>query len=452
MIQAANIKNVEPKASPKANGKNSSAADFDSKLEGEDFANELESSLAAEEETNPKVKPVQVSADQVMEFPSKLIKLPDSGPDAVNPKVFDPAMTLGVDSIVGPKTTEVPVELSNEQILKLAQGEGNAAINAEVEAELTQAMLKTSQVQGSPKINAEVEAELTQAMLKTPQVHGNSKINAEVELELTQAMLKTPQVQTGRTPAIDLAKGEVDPQLMNMEDFVAQKNLAVKKSLNNTSAYGIQNKAKTINAGSDTGLTSTQTISELGAETDKGSSMNSQQFILNAQADMGTNAKVNEAQAAVKTFNMSNIKSEDSNQIMNQITNYISQAKAAKEPTVNMRVNHEELGMIDITVNKSAGNDAIAINIATHSTDGKNFFQTNSKELLSHLSTSGLNVSDMKVETPSQTAKNDFDFGSQSGRGGSGQEKQFGSEQNQKRHDSDRRQSLWDILQDKEAA
>ena len=403
MIQAANIKNIEPKASTKATGKNASATDLESKLEGEDFANELESSLAADE-TNPKVQPVQVSAEQVMESPSKLIKLPESGPDAVNPKVFDPAMTRGVDSIIGPQTTEVPVELSNEQILKLAQGQGDPTINAEVEA------------------------------------------------ELTQAMLKTPQVQTGRAPAIDLAKGEVDPQLMNMEDFVAQKNLAVKKSLNNTSAYGMPNKAQAGKAGSDTGLTSTQTINELGADTGAGSSMNSQQFILNAQADMGANAKVNEAHATVKTFNMSNIKSEDSNQIMTQITDYISQAKAAKEPTVNMRVNHQELGMIDITVHKSAAHDAIAINIATHSLDGKNFFQANSKELLSHLTSSGLNVSDMKVETPSQTAKSDFDFGSQSGRGGSGQEKQFGSEQNQRRHESDRRQSLWDLLQDKEAA
>jgi hypothetical protein len=38
---------------------------------------------------------------------------------------------------------------------------------------------------------------------------------------------------------------------------------------------------------------------------------------------------------------------------MDQISNYIVQAKAAKEPTVTMRVNHDELGMIDITVNKS---------------------------------------------------------------------------------------------------
>ena len=404
MIQAATIKHIEPKAFPKAEGKSASAADPESKLEGEDFANELEASLAVDkEESNLKVKPVEISAEQLMESPSKLIKLLESGPDAVNPKVFDPAMTRGVDSIIGPQTTDAPVELTNDQVLKLAQG------------------------------------------------NGSPEINAEVETELTQAMLKTPQVQTGRAPAIDLGKGEVDPQLVNMEDFVAQKNLAVKKTLNNTSAYGMPNKAQAAKAGTDTGLTSTQTINELGTESGANGSMNSQQFILNAQADMGANAQVNEAIAPIKTFNMSNIKSDDSNQIMTQITDYIVQAKAAKEPTVNMRVNHQELGMIDITVHKAAAQDAIAINIATHSTDGKNFFQANSKDLFSHLASSGLNVSDLKVETPSQTAKSDFDFGSQSGRGGS-QEKQFGSEQNQRRHESERRQSLWDLLNDKEAA
>jgi hypothetical protein len=409
MIQSAHIKNIEPKASPKAKVKaegevKSKASGVENKDEGEDFASELKASLSTEE-VELKVKPVEVSQEQMLGTPSATKKTPES--DSVSPKVFDSALILGVDKIIQPETTEVPVELTNEQVLKLAQGEAN------------------------PEINAEVEA------------------------EISQALMKTPQVQSTRAPALDLAQTEIDPQLINMDDFVAQKNLAVKKSMNNASAYGMPNKAAAGKAGADTGLTSTQTINELGsAESGAGgSSMNSQQFILNAQADLSTNAKVNEVQAPIKTFNMSDIKTDNPNQIMTQITDYIVQAKAAKEPTVNMRVNHDQLGMIDITVNKlAAGQDSIAINIATHSVDGKNFFQANSKDLFSHLTSSGLNVSDLKVETPSQTAKNDFDFGSQSGRGGAGQEKQFSSEQNQRRHESDRRQDLWNILKEQEAA
>ncbi len=429
MIQAATTKPIEQKASVKAKGKTAEDAeveDPETMVEGEDFANELMASLSAEE-TTLKVKPVKVSPDQLI--------APELEADAVGPKVFDPALTKDVDNIIQPQTTEAgtPVPLTDEQILKLAQGQADPAISAEVKGELSQAMLKTPQIQ---------------------MVQADPAISAEVKGELSQAMLKTPQIQTGRAPAVDMAKAEIDPQLVNMEDFVAQKNLAVKKSLNNASPYGMTNKAAG-KAGTDTGLNSTQTVNELSSKesSTSGSSMNSQQFILNAQADLGANAKVNEA-AATKTFNMSNIKSENPNQIMTQISDYIVQAKAAKEPTVNMRVNHDELGIIDITVNKlgTAGQDAIAITIATHSVDGKNFFQTNSKDLFSHLTNTGLNVSDLKVEMPNQTAKNDFDFGSQSGRSGAGQERQFGSEQNQKRHDSDRRQDLWKLFQDKEAA
>ena len=429
MIQAATTKPIEQKASVKAKGKTAEDAeveDPETMVEGEDFANELMASLSAEE-TTLKVKPVKVSPDQLI--------APELEADAVGPKVFDPALTKDVDNIIQPQTTEAgtPVPLTDEQILKLAQGQADPAISAEVKGELSQAMLKTPQIQ------------MGQA---------DPAISAEVKGELSQAMLKTPQIQTGRAPAVDMAKAEIDPQLVNMEDFVAQKNLAVKKSLNNASPYGMTNKAAG-KAGTDTGLNSTQTVNELSSKesSTSGSSMNSQQFILNAQADLGANAKVNEA-AATKTFNMSNIKSENPNQIMTQISDYIVQANAAKEPIVNMRVNHDELGIIDITVNKlgTAGQDAIAITIATHSVDGKNFFQTNSKDLFSHLTNTGLNVSDLKVEMPNQTAKNDFDFGSQSGRSGAGQERQFGSEQNQKRHDSDRRQDLWKLFQDKEAA
>lgn len=405
MIDSVNIRNIEPKAEVKPKGKaadKEETLDPESMLEGADFANELAAAASLSGgEADPKVMPVEVSPELMMESPSKILNLKEGAqPDAVNPKVFDPALTQGVDNIIQPKTTVIPAEMMPAELMKGTE---------------------------------------------------------QIDPEILQAMLKAPQVQTGRAPALDLAKAEMDPQLLNLDDFVAQKNMAVKKSLNNASAYGLPHKGQAGKAGVEMGLNSTQTINELGAsESGLGSgstAMNSQQFILNSQIDLGSNAQANEVQAPVKTFNMSNIKTDNPNQIMTQITDYIVQAKAAKEPTVNMRVNHDELGMIDITVQKaSLTNDAIAINIGTHSVDGKNFFQANSKDLFSHLTNSGINVSDLKVETPSQTAKNDFDFGSQSGRGGFGQDKQFGSEQNQKRHESDRRQELWNLLKDKEAA
>lgn len=410
MIQAPLPKPVEtPKAQPKearssevesnkktvkANQSKEAKNSTESKesSDTEEFAAELETSLSKNE---AKVQPVKVTAEQALELPSTLVQ--PTSVETASPKVFDPELTKGVQNLIGPKTTEAAVPLTDAQVLELA--------NAKVE----------------------VQAE------------------AEVEGEIAQVMLKTPKV-TGRSPAIDFAKTEIDPQLLNNEDFLAQKNLVAKKTL--PDAYGMkmipQQQQK---AALEAGLNPTQVVTEVA----DASAMNSQQFILN----LGTEnqpLQTNEAQAPAKVFDMSNVKTSNPTEIMNQISDYVVQAKTAKEPTVNMRVNHDQLGMIDITVSKSGVNhEAIAVNIGTHSVDGRNFFQQNSKDLFAHLTTAGLNVADLKIETPNQTAKNDFDFGSQSGRNQHGSDKQFGSEQNQRRHEQDRRQDLWKLL-NKEAA
>lgn len=408
MIQAPQSKPIETKAqrADVSNKAGKAAKDLKGSEEAQGFANELEASLAETAE----VKPVEVSAEQMLEMPSSLIN-PNGTVESTSPKIFDPAMTKGVEKLNHPINSEVAPEVQklDADVLKLVQ-----ASNVEVP----------------------VEAELQEAM--------------EVKGEIAKAMLKTPQVAegkaTGRAPAIDFAKSEVDPQLMNMEDFVAQKNLATKKAAPN--AYGMKTvPAQHQKVALESGLKQSQVVKDTAALEGNGSPVNSQQFILNMMNEQKGAPQLNETQAAPKVFDMNQVKTSNPDQIINQITDYVVQAKAAKEPTVNMRVNHEELGMIDITVSKSGANhEAIAINIGTHSLDGKNFFQQNSKDLFSHLTTAGLNVADLKVETPTQTAKNDFDFGSQSGRNQSGAEKQFGSEQNQRRHESERRQDLWKLL------
>jgi len=366
------------------------------KSEREEFKSELK---AVTESDEPKVKAVKVSADKELRSPSSLIneEAQSANPDSVSPKVFDPAMTKDVQHLIGPETTEaqMPVELSEEMILKLAEGE--QVTDADLVAEL-----------------------------KT-QLEGKS----------------------GRSPAIDFAEAEVDPELLKMEDFVAQKNI-VNKKIVTQNAYGMNPQANKI--AMENGLKNTEVVKDLAALKDQGSqTMNSQQFILNMQAEQKPGS-VNEVAAPMKTFDMSQIKTDNPDKIMTQITDYIVQAKAAKEPTVSMRMNHDQLGMIDITVAKSGAmnSEAVAINIGAHTMDGKNFFQQNSKDLFAHLANAGINVSDMKVEVPSQTAKNDFDMNGQNQKG-SPQDRQFGSESNQRRHDSQRREDLWKLL-NKEAA
>lgn len=373
--------------------------------EQEEFSSELESKLkgAEAEAKQVEVQPVKVSVEQTLELPSTMVQ-----PGAVEtaaPKVFDQELTKDVEQLIQPKTTEAVPALTDAEVIQLANTEGVEAV------------------------------QLPEMAVK------------EMKGEFPQSMLKAAP---SRQPAIEFAKSEVDPQLLNNEDFVAQKNLASKKAVSNP--YGMKAApAQQQKIALEAGLKETQIVKETSLPAAENSSVNSQQFILGLQTEKPS--QVAETQGSAKVFDMNTIKNSSPTEIMNQITDYVVQAKAAKEPTVNMRVNHEELGMIDITVSKSGLNqEAIAVQIGTHTVDGKNFFQQNSKDLFSHLTTAGLNVSDLKVETPNQTAKNDFDFGSQSGRNSQqGTEKQFGSEQNQRRHESERRQDLWKLL-NKEAA
>lgn len=364
-------------------------------VEGKEFANELAANLS----DGIEVKAVEINAEQLLQQPSSLINnFPQSNLEAISPKVFDPSLTKGVENLINPQTKlEAPVEMfiSNEEVLDLAKGEA--------------------------------KGEFSQAMLKTPQVN-----------------------QIGRSPAIEFGKNDVDPQLMNMEDFVVQKNMVNKKSLP-VNGYGMKN--ETSGSGFENGLKPVEVVNDISKlEGTTSDSVNSRQFLLDMLKEQ-TQPNVSDLRHTDKVFNMSNIKSDNPNQIMTQITDYIVQAKAAKEPTVSMRVNHDELGMLDITVRKGQGigQDTISISIGAHSTDGKSFFQQNSKDLFSHLNQAGISISDFKVETPSTTARNEFDM-SQQGRQGANGERNFGSEQNQRRHDQDRRQELWDVLKDKEAA
>jgi hypothetical protein len=305
---------------------------------------------------------------------------PAGAGETATPKVFDPALTKDVEQLIRPTTASVT-------------GEPAAELPGELSAELARA-----------------------------------------------AKTAAP----GHTPAIEFAKSEIDPQLLSNEEFVAQKNLAVKKQVPN--AYGIK-PVPAPKAALEAGLAPTQVVKDTAALE---APVNSQQFILGLQAEKSL--PVNDAAAPAKVLDFGAVKSGNASELVAQITDYVVQARAAKEPTVNLRMNHEELGLIDISVTKAGlAADAVAINIGAHSADGKAFFQQNSKDLFSHLASAGVSVADLKVETPSSTAKNDFDLGSQSGRNSPGAERQFGSEQNQRRHESARRQELWDLL-NKDAA
>ncbi len=278
----------------------------------------------------------------------------------------------------------------------------------------------------------------------------NGKVKAESKISnlLSKFLPKeesTTLASAQRSPAIDFAPENVDAKLMNFEDFTLQKNSIKKQQIVPT--YEGMNSKKELE------LKSTEVVHAVNPSAE-GQTQGSAQFILNMMNESATPMKIDVAQIdkiMAPQFNMNNVQTSDVQTIMNQISDYIVQAKAAKEPTVNFKMNHQDLGLVDITVSKAQhGAEAVSINIGTAALEGKQFFTQNLKELTSHLASAGIQVTDIKVDS-TQNSKQGFDFNQQQRNADSGQ-RQFGSEQNQRNHDQEKRQSLWDLLNNKEAA
>ncbi|MFA5584506.1 MAG: hypothetical protein WDA09_09860, partial [Bacteriovoracaceae bacterium] len=236
---------------------------------------------------------------------------------------------------------------------------------------------------------------------------GNKKTESSLKQLFSQFTSKQAPVapkNVERSPAIDFSPENIDKQLLNFEDFNQQKN-AVKKTAPQVSYPGLESKK-------ELDLKSTEVVKALPTESSVGNGnlQNSAHFILNTLVDSQPSSNelnLNSVKAPVATapvFDAAQIKTADANVIIGQITDYIIQAKAAQEPTVNFKMNHQDLGQLDITVAKAVNSaDAVAINIGASAAEGKQFFTQNLKELSTHLASVGIQVSDIKIESSAQT-------------------------------------------------
>jgi hypothetical protein len=158
--------------------------------------------------------------------------------------------------------------------------------------------------------------------------------------------------------------------------------------------------------------------------------------------------------AKPKVMNLTEIQSVNSpDELINKVQDYIIQTKVGKNPEVQMAFHHEDLGQVDLVVNKH--DDQVKVAINTQSLQGKEFFTKNQVELLRNLAQSGVQVGDFKVDTSSTSSGNTSDFS------GKGQQEfssfnhgkgQHNSESGQRQQDARRREELWELFQEKEVA
>ncbi|MCR9204462.1 MAG: hypothetical protein NXH75_07795, partial [Halobacteriovoraceae bacterium] len=274
----------------------------------------------------------------------------------------------------------------------------------------------------------------------------------------------------------ELGKKPKNQTLKTSEDFLTQR-----KTLNNTSAIdgnNIQEGMKKTHPSMNTYMKSSNTfkkqfieakpnepIVKKSSEFSKTSelvdgfdSLKTDQNLMGLESTMSKNVDGNEVSMSsgeTKVLDLSNISATNKTQLINKLSNYIEQSYVAGKDSVEMVVNHEELGQFKIMANKAGPGNQINLEINTLTEKGQQFFVENESQMIRTLTESGIKISDVKIIPGSDImlagegkSSGSESFSQSQGRGESGQynqsSRQFGDGQN----GEDKRRQLWKNAQE----
>jgi hypothetical protein len=143
----------------------------------------------------------------------------------------------------------------------------------------------------------------------------------------------------------------------------------------------------------------------------------------------------------------------DTNTLIEKISDYIIQAKVGNQNSVQMNVQHEDLGQIQIMVEKMAKNsDDLNIIISGQNSVVQNILSQNGQDLMSSLAKAGIQVLDLKFEVSQASNTSQANLSDDNGSNQSSEQKEFSSKNNQQNHDSQRRNELWEIFNQRDVA
>lgn len=151
-----------------------------------------------------------------------------------------------------------------------------------------------------------------------------------------------------------------------------------------------------------------------------------------------------------KVFDMNQMPANaTADEVIAKIQDYAIQTKVNNEPQLDFSFRHQELGQVDLTIQK-AGGDQLNILVGANSTEAMKFFTQNQGELLQSLTQAGVSVGDFKLDSSSKSNNQNL---SQNSNGNSQDtHREHQSESGQRQEEQQRRAELWDQLKDKEAA
>jgi len=272
----------------------------------------------------------------------------------------------------------------------------------------------------------------------------NQKIDPKIQAKIEQGILKgNPEDQ--KSEKLEKAG------LVNLEEFVKNQSPTKKAAMKNAYKNSMSESmfAKKIDAQvpslSGTEPSKSMKITDLmlaGNDSQDGSES------MHSGKNQTTQIQNQNSTAVGKTFNMNALTSDDSGEVIGKIQDYIIQSRASNAPTVQMSFEHKELGMIDLQVTRTGSNE-LNIMINSRTQEGAKFFTQNQGELLQSLSQAGIQVADLKLDSSSST--NLSQNGNESSPGQS-EKGQPGQPRDQRNSDSKKREELWKLFDQREAA
>jgi flagellar hook-length control protein FliK len=348
-------------------------------------------------------------------------------------------------------------QIENGDLYALAASEQALGFDTLATKELAQPTLKISadlQTQTqiiNGKENLSLEDALVSNNLSANEIAGveNQALNKQL---LSMLAAGTYAVKEDQAPVVaaknplitsqaNLGEGENVINMMNAKKTIRpQVNPYAKEMPKNMFTNLNQKEVKMIKGKADSLLTSPEAdgMKKVDLMTDMNKAVNA---INKFESD--SSLKLNN-KSDVKVLDLSKIQASDSKELINNISDYIAQNATASKSKVEMAVHHDDLGRINITAMKSAPGQ-VNVEIQTMSNEAHKFFTSNQGELIAHLGTQGIAVSDFKLENSSNANSSNQD--SNSGKQfSSNQQGQNQAEDNNRRDESKRRDELWNLL------
>lgn len=356
-------------------------------------------------------------------------ELPENFQDALKNMSFEDAQSL-VDNV-------------NKQVdaAQLAQQGLNAKMNALLPGNVERGEFVKEAIPGDVNVTAEqtktsetAKSELQQFLTKNP------KLKEQAAQKLAQTNVNIAKTEAGVKPDAKLLQN--NQGLVDLNHFMSKqsnsgKTRAVNSQYKNEQQSLITNKVfeqKNPDMGQSFSDSEGSSLGDMGQGPEQ---------LLNLKAQ---NNSLQSVQNSAKVFDLNALtKTGDVDVVINQIQDYIVQARAAKEPTAQMSFNHPELGDIDVLVQKVAG-DKINVVIGHQGAEAGKFFQKHQGELVQTLQQSGIQVSEFKLESSSTNNNGNNQNNTDSNSKQFANQQQKTGDQQKREEDSHRREELWNLL------